>query len=278
VAASAAAILGRHLFAVHKEVLVPEALREPATMPRDLDAFGPDVVIEAALFDADALAAVTDLAVDTDAAMATLRVALDRYEHGYAAAAAAATTDLAATDPGAYLEGVIRQIGRLEGYLVQHAGHRAEAAGRDRDRTIARWVDVGSAVVGGGVATLPVPVLDHEIDRAADALVERWATHEASAEDEFVEYAETAARRLTYLWYRELYAAGVIAPDVPDAALAPGGGLVSWDEFQALDDADRRIVQDRMEEHIWRGPVDIDSSVLSDAIKAAQQAIYADLE
>ena len=100
VSASAAMILGRHLFAVHKEVLVPEALREPATMRRDLDAFGPDVVVEAALFDADALAAVTDLAVDTDDALATMRAALDRYEQGYAAAAAAATHPPRGHGPG----------------------------------------------------------------------------------------------------------------------------------------------------------------------------------
>ena len=54
-------------------------------MPRDLDAFGPDVVVEAALFDAHALAAVTDLAVETDDALAMMRAALDRYEQGYAA-------------------------------------------------------------------------------------------------------------------------------------------------------------------------------------------------
>jgi hypothetical protein len=277
VAASAAAILGRHLFAVHKEVLVPEPLANPGTMLRNLDAFGPDVMIEAALFDSDALAAVTELAVDTEEAMATLRAALDRYEQGYAAAAAAATATLVDTDPAAYLEGVIRQIGRLEGHLVQHAGHRAEAAGRDRDRTIARWVHVGSVVVGAGVAALPVPVLDDGLDHAAARIEQRWATHEAAAEDEFEGYAETAARRLTYLWYRELYAAGVITPDLPDAALATAGGLIPWDEFQRLDDADRRLVQDRMEENVWRGGVDVDSTVLSDAIKSAQQEIYAEL-
>ncbi len=182
VAASAAAILGRHLFAVHKEVLVPERLAEPGTMLRDLDAFGPDVMIEAAMFDSAALAAVTELAADTDEAMATLRAALDRYEHGYAASAAAATTSLVDTDPSTYLEGVIRQIGRLEGYLVEHAGHRAEAAGRDRDRTTARWVDVGSTIVGAGVTALPVPVLDDGLDHAAAEIEERWATHETSAE------------------------------------------------------------------------------------------------
>jgi hypothetical protein len=278
VAVSAAAILGRHLFAVHKEVLAPEPLANPGTMLRDLDAFGPDVMIEAALFDSDALAAVTDLAVDTDEAMATLRAALDRYEQGYAASAATATATLVDTDPAAYLEGAIRQIGRLEGHLVRHAGHRAEAAGRDRDRTIARWVDVGSVVVGAGVSALPVPVLDDGLERAAAQIEQRWATHEASAEEDFEEYAETAAGRLTYLWYRELYAAGVITPDLPDAALASDGGLVSWDEFQRLDDADRRLVHDRMEENVWRGRVDIDSAVLADAIKSAQQEIYADLE
>ena len=88
-------------------------------------------MVEAALFDADALAAVTDLAVDTDDALATMRAALDRYEQGYAASAAAATPPLEDTDPDAYLDGVIRQIGRLEGYLVERAGHRAEADGRD---------------------------------------------------------------------------------------------------------------------------------------------------
>ena len=163
VSASAAVILGRHMFAVHKEVLVPETLGQPATMRRDLDVFGPDVVVEAALFDVDALAAVADLAVDTDESLATMRAALDRYEQGYAAAAAAATTRLRTTAPDAYLDGVIRQIGRLEAYLVERAGHRAEAEGRDRDRTIQRWVDLGVGVVGVGVATLPVPVLDERL-------------------------------------------------------------------------------------------------------------------
>ena len=280
VSTSAAVILGRHMFAVHKEVLVPETLREPATMRRHLDALGPDVVVEAALFDAEALATVTDLAVDTDDALATMRAALDRYEQGYAAAAAAATPLLEGTAPEAYLDGVIGQIGRLEGYLVERAGHRAEADGRDRDRTIQRWVDLGSSVVGVGVAKAvsPVPVLDEGLDRVADDLKRRWATHEADAEREFEEYADAATRRLTYLWYRELFAAGVIAPDLPDAALAADGELVSWDEFQRLGDVDRRAVQDHMEENTWRGRVDIDSTVLADAIKSAQQDIYADLE
>jgi hypothetical protein len=279
VSTSAATILGRHMFAVHKEVLVPEALGEPATMRRHLDAFGPNVV-DAALFDTDALAAVTDLAVKTDDALATMRAALDRYEQGYAAAAAAATTRLEDTAPDAYLDGVIRQIGRLEAYLVERAGHRAEADGRERDRWIQRWVDLGSSVVGAGVAkaVLPVSVLDDGLDHVADELKRRWATHEAGAEREFEEYADVATRRLTYLWYRELYAAGVIAPDLPDAALADDGGLVPWDEFQRLNDADRRAVRDGMEENTWRGRVDIDSTVLSDAIKSAQQDIYADLE
>ena len=278
VSASAAVILGRHLFAVHKEVLVPQTLREPATMRRDLDAFGPDVVVEAALFDAAALAAVADLAVDTDDALATMRAALAGYENGYAAAAAAATSRLEDTTPGTFLDGVIRQIGRLEAYLVERAGHRAEAGGRDRDRMIKRWVDLGSSVLGAGVANaVPVPVLDDGLDHVADDLKDRWATHEAGVEREFEEYADAATRRLTYLWYRELYAAGVITPDLPDAALADDGGLVSWDEFQRLDDVDRRIVQDRMEENTWRGRVDIDSTVLADAIKSAQQDVYAGL-
>ena len=279
VSASAAAILGRHLFAVHKEVLVPETLREPATMRRDLDAFGPDVVVEAALFDADALTVVTDLAVDTDDALAMMRAALDRYEQGYAAAAAAATSRLGDAAPDAYLDGVIRQIGRLEAYLVERAGHRAEAEGRDRDRTIGRWVDLGSSVVSAGVANavLPLPVLEG-LDHVADDLKRRWATHEAVAEHDFEEHADLATRRLMYVWYRELYAAGVITPDLPVAVLADDGGLVTWDEFQRLDDTDRRVVQDRMEENTWRGRVDIDSTVLSDAIKSAQQDIYADLE
>ena len=250
VSESAAVILGRHLFAVHKEVLVPETLREPATMPRDLDAFGPDVVVEAALFDADALAVVTDLAVDTDDALATMRAALDRYEQGYAAAAAAETSRLEDTAPDVYLDGVIGQIGRLEAYLVERAGHRAEAEGHDRDRTIGRWVDLGSSVVSVGVAkaVFAVPVLEG-LDHVADDMKQRWATYEAGAEHEFEEYADGATRRLIYLWYRELYAARVITPDLPVAALADDGGLVTWDEFQRLDDTDRRTVQDRMEEN-----------------------------
>ena len=175
---------------------------------------------------------------------------------------------------------MIRQIGRLEGYLVERAGHRAEADGRDRDRAIQRWVDLGSSVVGAGVArtVFPVSVLDEGLDHAADDLKRRWATHETDAERDFEEYADAATRRLTYLWYRELFTAGVIAPDLPDAALANDGGLVSWDEFQRLGDADRRTVQDHMEENTWRGRVDIDSTVLADAIKSAQQDIYAGLD
>ena len=123
-----------------------------------------------------------------------------------------------------------------------------------------------------------MPVLDDGLDDVADDLKERWATHEVDAEREFAEYADAATRRLTYLWYRELYAAGVITPDLPDAALASDGELVSWDEFQHLDDADRRIVHDRMEENTWRGRVDIDSTVLADAIKSAQHDVYTDLE
>ena len=52
--------------------------------------------------------------------------------------------------------------------------------------------------------------------------------------DEATEQAEAAADQLTYVWHRQLYSQGVLAPDLPDGALA-GDELVGWEEFGELD-------------------------------------------
>jgi hypothetical protein len=276
VSESAAAILGRHMFAVHTAVLDERNHDAPGTAALRLDAFGPDFEAETALFDKDALARVTDLAVDTDEGLTRMRAALEAYHQGYVAAAAEASTLPVLEDPDRFLDGAVRHLGRLEAYLIEHAGHRAEAEGRDRDRTIRRWIDV----VSGGLSGLGkvVPVLGVDLDGPANDIKERWATNEAKREREFEDYAEAATDRLTYVWYRELSAAGAITPDLPAAALTSDGALLPWDDFQRLDGDVQATVTNQMEENVWRGRIDIDGTVLADAIKSAQQDIYADLE
>ncbi len=272
VSASAATILGRHLFAVHHDVLRPLPQEEPGTMRRALDAFGPDSEIEVPLFDEDALAAVTDLAVDTEDGLATMRASLNGYEQSFAAAAAAFSTRVEHQDPDDFLAQAVGQLGQLEAYLLQHAGHLAEGKARRRDEAIGRWVDgvftgfsFGSRQLG---APFPVPGIGPE------DVKEQWATHEAAAERRLEDDAREWTEHLRYLWLGELHAAGVIAPDLPRDVLTADGTLRPWLE---LDDTQRRIVRDRMEENAWRGPVDIDWQRLSDTIKLAQQGLYLDL-
>jgi hypothetical protein len=271
VSVALARTLGRHLFAVHKDVLDPLPLEEPATLRRGLDAFGPGLDVEVPLFDEDALASVTDLAVETDDGLATLRAALNDYEHRFAAAAAAASTRPEVPDAGRFLEQAVGQLGHLEGYLLQHAGHLAEGEGRRRDEVVGRWIDGALGTLSLGVGKLGIPVPGPLI-RPAE-VKQRWATHEAAVEEQFTQYADEWTENLRYLWFRELHAAGVIAPDLPASVLTVDGRLRPWQE---LDDIERRTVGDLMEENTWRGPVDVDWLRLSDAVKSAQRDLYAD--
>jgi hypothetical protein len=271
VSVATAHILGRHLFAVHKDVLNPLPLDHPATLRRGFDAFGPDFEVEVPAFDAEALAAATDLAVHTDEGLATLRAALNDYEHGFAGAAAAVSTRPEVADPGRFLEQAIGQLGRLEGYLLRRSGHLAEGEGRRRDEVISRWIDGALGTVSLGVGRLGIPVPGPLVRPAQ--VQQRWANHESAAEERFTEYADQWTENLRYLWFRELHAADVIAPDLPAAVLTDDGQLRPWQE---LDGVERRIVQDLMEENTWRGPVDVDWLRLSDAVKSAQQDLYSD--
>jgi hypothetical protein len=203
--------------------------------------------------------------------LATLRAALNEYEHGFAAAAAAASTRADVADPGQFLEQAIGQLGHLEGYLLRHAGHLAEGKGRRRDEVVGRWIDGALGTVSLGVGKLGIPVPGPLVRPAH--VKERWANHEAAVEERFTEYAVEWTENLRYLWFRELHAAGVIAPDLPAAVLTRDGRLRPWPE---LDGVERRIVQDLMEENTWGGQVDVDWLRLSDAVKSAQQDLYAD--
>jgi hypothetical protein len=271
VSVAAAHILGRHLFAVHKDVLNPLPLDHPATLRRGFDAFGPDFEVEVPAFDAEALAAVTDLAVHTDEGLATLRAALNEYEHGFAGAAVAASTRPEVADPSRFLEQAIGQLGHLEGYLLRRSGNLAEGEGRRRDEVVSRWIDGALGTVSLGVGRLGIPVPGPLV--RSTQVRQRWANHEAAAEEQFGEYADQWTENLRYLWFRELHAAGVIAPDLPAAVLTADRQLRPWQE---LDGVERRIVQDLMEENTWRGSVDVDWLRLSDAVKSAQQDLYSD--
>ena len=272
VSASAATVLGRHLFAMHHDVLRPLPQDEPGTMRRALDAFGPDSDVEVPLFDEDALAAVTDLAVDTEDGLATMRAALNGYEQSFAASAAAFSTRVVHQDPDDFLAQAVGQLGQLEAYLLQHAGHLAEGKARRRDEAIGRWVDGVFAGLSFGTrqsgAPFPVPGI------GPGDVKEQWATHEVAAERRFEAAAREWTEHLRYLWFGELHATGVVAPDLPGDVLTADGKLRPWHE---LDDTQRRIVRDRMEENSWRGPLDIDWQRLSDTIKLAQEELYVDL-
>jgi hypothetical protein len=272
VSRSAATILGRHLLAVHHDVLKPLPQDEPRTMPRRLDAFGPDAVVEVPLFDEDALAAVTDLAVATEDGLATMRASLNRYEQTFTTAAAEASTRVVHQDPDDFLTQAIGQLGQLEAYLLQHAGHLAEGESRRRDEAVARWVDGVFSTVGFGARKLEVPFPLPGVDPAE--VKRRWATNEAATERRFDDHAREWTEQLRYRWFGELHAAGVIAPDLPPDVLTANGRLRPWPE---LDSVQRRLVRDRMEENAWDGPVDIDWRRLSDAVKLAQQELYVDL-
>jgi hypothetical protein len=273
VSVSTAHILGRHMFAMHKEVLNPEPVEEPDTMTRSLDALGPDFATEVPLYDEESLAALTDLAVDTEDGLATMRAALNDYEVGYVATAVAASMRVEHQEPDEFLEQAIGQLGQLEAYLLQHAGHLAEGKERQRDEAIGRWVDSAFTFASFGTGKLGLSVPGPLINSAA--VKARWATGEATAERTFDENAREWTETLRYVWFRELHSAGLIAPNLPRSVLTSDRQLKAWHE---LDATERRIVQDRMEENAWRGPVDVDWLRLSEAIKSAQQDLYDDLD
>ena len=63
-------------------------------------------------------------------------------------------------------------------------------------------------------------------------MAEEFADHEAAAARDAEADADAAADRLTYAWYRELYAQGVVVPDLPASAV-DDGELVPWRQFRS---------------------------------------------
>ena len=237
----------------------------------------------AAVFDPAALGAVLDLAARTDAGVAVLRGDLATYQRGLAAVAASrvAAGDVPPSRAAPYLQEAMQDAARLEGRFVQHIGHEAGRHGRDRDRIRSFWIEAigtgierasglfgasGSAVVD----TVASPIKDFA-DRELTDAGERADAASTTA-------AVLAGERLTYVWFRELHAAGVLRPSLPpgilvDGALPPyddlvvalaAGGPPGWSVgtvLQELDDAS--------------GPgVDIDGRSVVEAMAAVQQAAY----
>ncbi len=251
--ASAATILGNHLAAVHNAVLSPGRV-EPSTGDtiEVTDASrGPTYGGVVALFDEAALDAVTDLAVRHAEGLTTMRGALDVFQQQEAAATAAVLATVTVVDPSGFLERAMVDAARLEAHFIEHAGHQAETIGRSKDDVLRFWIDFASFSIGEGLDRVPprggVPVLGELLGPAADIAKELFADHEAGAERDAEADAEVAADRLLYVWYMELYAAGVVTPDLPPAAL-DGGQLVSWSEFHELSSADQATVRNRMRE------------------------------
>lgn len=120
-----------------------------------------------------------------------------------------------------------------------------------------------------------VPIIGDALGPAGDIAKGLLADHEATAAREAEANAEAAADQLLYVWYRELHAAGVVAPDLPAAALEDGV-LVTWQEFHELSDRDRAIVRNAMEES--SGGLNLDAGTIRDAIKVEQRPIYAELD
>ena len=216
---SAAHILGRHLFAVLKESGGTEALGGTETLRRRLDAFGPGSV-EVPMFDAEALDAVTDLAVDTEDALATLRAAqrlrTALRRHRVAGSAASAQRMPARPRTG------VGHLARLEGYLLRHAGHPP----REVQAAATRPSDAGSTVCSPGSAL----ELDssNSVSRApgrSHQVKERWATHEARPSAVSRTTRTSGPRACATCGSGSLHASGVIAPHLPPDVLTGDGRL-----------------------------------------------------
>ena len=175
--------------------------------------------------------------------------------------------------PTAFLREALADAARLEAYLVEHVGHRAEAMGRSRDDAVTFWTDTASNVT----EMVDVTGLDIVLDPAIEGLQDEFAAHEATAAADAEAMADAAANRLTYAWYAELYRQGVVVPDLPVAAVNHGE-LVPWEQFRQLDAADRQTVRHLMEETTGPGGVNIDANALRDVVKTEQLDIYQELE
>jgi hypothetical protein len=280
VSAGVATILGRHVPAVHFAVLHGETMttRRGALVPLVDAARGDGVAPEGALLDVTAVDLLSELAVDTDDGVATVRAALDLYQADQAAAAVQQLR-LDGRWADALLREAVADAARLEAHFIEHVGHRAEARGRSADVVTSFWIDLATFSLGqsSSAASIELPMISETLGPAADVAKRLLADHEATAARDAVANAEAAADQLAYVWYRALYRSGVITPALPAAAV-DHDGLVSWEDHQQLSDRDRAIVRSRMEETSGLHGINLDGGGLRDVIKVQQLPIYRELD
>ena len=133
-------------------------------------------------------------------------------------------------------------------------------------------------------------VVGPAVEPVAVELTRRVATNEAHAEVDAEQHAQDAADRLVYLWDRQLVERDVLDPELPDRLLV-NGQLPSFDELPArLADVhahdpdpdhatyDLRSLFNAVDVARGRAGLGVDDGAVYDAIKAAQLAIYQDLE
>ena len=175
----------------------------------------------------------------------------------------------------------MQDAARLEGRFVQHIGHEAGRRGRDRDRIRSFWIEA----IGTGVeraSGLFGPSGSAVVDTVASP-VKDFADRELTDAGERADAASTTAaalagERLTYVWFRELHAAGVLRSPLPPEILVDGelppyddlvvalaaGGPPAWSVGTVLQELDAAAGAE----------VDIDGRSVVDAMTAIQQAPY----
>jgi hypothetical protein len=231
----------------------------------------------AAVFDPAALAEVVALAARTDAGVEALREVLSGYQQGVAAHVAGrlAAGDIAAADVAAFLAEVMGDSARLEGGLLARVGAEAERRGRDADGVVSFWIgaigkgaDAGSALFAPGASTVVGPGIDLAEHALQGALAD---AHDDAVADNDTR-ADIAGERLTYLWIRELHAAGLLDAELPagvlvDGALPPyddlvvalaAGGPTGWAVTTVIQQFDEAA----------GGAVDTDLAGMLDAMRA----------
>jgi hypothetical protein len=237
----------------------------------------------AAVFEPHALGQVLDLAARTDAGVEVLRADLATYQRGIAAEAASrvASGDIPPSEAESYLEEAMQDAARLEGQFVQHVGREAERRGLSQDRARSLWIAaVGEGAEHAGNLFGPAgsAILDTVVEPLTDAMRDALgdAADRATAEGERL--AAVAGEQLAYLWFRELYAAGLLSPDIP-ADLLVDGELPSYNDMVvALESGDRpgwtmSTVMQELDDAPG-GVVDVDGREMIESMTAAQEDLY----
>ncbi|MET0145091.1 MAG: DUF6571 family protein [Ilumatobacteraceae bacterium] len=278
VTASVAEIIGAHMSGVKFSLANPEGFTDLGGAVLDVpdDSFGANVHV--ALFDRESLEVMTDVAVDDEHGVATIRAALDIFHADYAARAVPNIDTFETRD--AFVAEAMLESASLEAFFIERAGHRAEVNGRAADRVVTMWVDLASfgADKAAGATGPFAPIITTSLGPIADAITDELATHEAAARRDAEAYAERAARQITYVWYKALYDHGVLVPAIlEDLGVAVNGELISWSAFNELDEQVRIRARAVLENSTGSDGFNLDTSTVIERIKTEQLDLYQQL-